>query len=271
MPLSIRERALQRLHQDIATDGIVYLSRRERAAALQAVTDRRDDYEIARELVLRHQLGRFFRVAIFGSARLKKGDPEFDFVVNLSRDLVVAIDPDIVSGGGPGIMWAAHMGSNEGKAIRESRGLKTHSRNVGITLRTLPNQPKPHPDLHFDFSHGEFSTRIEEFGDQSQVSIFAAGGEGTLLEMQNGIQLRQVGHLEPTYPLIATNYWRALLEAKYRTFYYNREITGQRTMVDREHLGIVQLSDDIGEIVEIVSTAHTIWKRDIRDHIRVGR
>ena len=58
---------------------------------------------------------RFYRVAVFGSARLKSGDQEYVDVRGLASRLT-EMGCDIVTGGGPGLMEAA----NEGAAI--SRG-----------------------------------------------------------------------------------------------------------------------------------------------------
>ena len=60
---------------------------------------------------------RFYRVAVFGSARLKSGDQEYLDVRRLAS-VLTEMGCDIVTGGGPGLMEAA----NEGAAF--SRGTR---------------------------------------------------------------------------------------------------------------------------------------------------
>jgi hypothetical protein len=55
-----------------------------------------------------------YRVAIFGSARIKPEDAEYIDVFNIARGLAES-GFDIVTGGGPGLMEAANAGH---KSIR---------------------------------------------------------------------------------------------------------------------------------------------------------
>src|SRR5689334_23637094 len=55
-----------------------------------------------------------YRVSIFGSARIRVGDPIYDEVKKLSAQLAL-MGVDIVTGGGPGLMEAANAGAREGK------------------------------------------------------------------------------------------------------------------------------------------------------------
>ncbi|MEA5574631.1 hypothetical protein VB733_26545, partial [Calothrix sp. UHCC 0171] len=50
-----------------------------------------------------------YRVAIFGSARLKQQDPEYIDVFNIAQGLAKS-GFDIITGGGPGLMEAANAG-----------------------------------------------------------------------------------------------------------------------------------------------------------------
>ena len=59
-----------------------------------------------------------FAVSVFGSARLRPGDPDYDKAVAVSRRLAEA-GFSIVTGGGPGLMEAGNRGATEGGAISE--------------------------------------------------------------------------------------------------------------------------------------------------------
>src|SRR5256886_14707430 len=50
-----------------------------------------------------------YRVSIFGSSRIRRGDPIYEEVKSLSFELA-RMGVDIVTGGGPGLMEAAKIG-----------------------------------------------------------------------------------------------------------------------------------------------------------------
>src|ERR1700736_3497524 len=51
-----------------------------------------------------------YRVSIFGSSRIRRGDPIYEEVKKLSYELA-RMGVDIVTGGGPGLMEAANSGA----------------------------------------------------------------------------------------------------------------------------------------------------------------
>src|SRR5688500_20298472 len=53
-----------------------------------------------------------YRVSIFGSSRIRRGDPIYEQVRKLSAELA-RMGVDIVTGGGPGLMEAANAGAVE--------------------------------------------------------------------------------------------------------------------------------------------------------------
>jgi len=55
-----------------------------------------------------------FRVAIFGSARSKPGDPTYELIFSLANKIAKE-GMDIVTGGGPGLMDAASEGHFVGR------------------------------------------------------------------------------------------------------------------------------------------------------------
>src|SRR6266487_355092 len=121
---------------------------------------------------------RFYRVAVFGSARLKVGDQEYLDVRRLAS-VLTEMGCDIVTGGGPGLMEAA----NEGAAI--SRGTRK--------TRT-------------------FFSRLHHFVRMSQAFVIFPGGVGTTLELLMVWQLLQVGFMTERPVVLVGDLWRGLLD-----------------------------------------------------------
>src|SRR5688500_10970102 len=69
-----------------------------------------------------------YRVSIFGSSRIRRGDPIYEEVKKLSFELA-RMGVDIVTGGGPGLMEAANSGAVEGQI--ESKSRRSEERRVG--------------------------------------------------------------------------------------------------------------------------------------------
>ena len=64
----------------------------------------------------------YYRVSIFGSARIKKDTNDYNQVYDLARKLAQN-KADIVTGGGPGLMEAANSGAKDGSSDSKSFGL----------------------------------------------------------------------------------------------------------------------------------------------------
>mgnify|MGYP003994201601 CR=1 FL=1 len=138
---------------------------------------------IKKELAFNH-----FRVAIFGSARIKKGDPRYKTVNSLATKLGER-GFDVVTGGGPGLMQAANSGHHSGK----KKNKKNHSHSIGLNIK-LPFEQHPgkHLDVYKNFDR--FSNRLDTFMTLSNVVVVAPGGIGTVLEFFYTWQLIQVKH-----------------------------------------------------------------------------
>lgn len=115
-----------------------------------------------------------FRVAIFGSARIKKGDPIYELVYTLAK-MISKSGMDIVTGGGPGLMNAASEGHHAGQ-----KGNKLHS--IGLRIN-LPKEDKQATHLDVKKEFHRFSNRLDNFMRLSNIVVVASGGVGTLLEL----------------------------------------------------------------------------------------
>jgi uncharacterized protein (TIGR00730 family) len=144
-----------------------------------------------------------FHVCIFGSARVKEGDPTYKLIRELSA-LIAEEGMDVVTGGGPGLMEAASRGHKEGRKDSD-----THS--IGLNIRLLnEQQANPHLDIKKEFFR--FSSRLDNFMILSNVVVVAPGGIGTLLEFLYTWQLVQVKHICDIPIILLGDMWPELIE-----------------------------------------------------------
>ncbi len=160
-------------------------------------------HSITKELKSDH-----FRVAIFGSARIKKGDPRYKIVHNLAEKLGER-GFDVVTGGGPGIMQAANSGHHKGRKKSKQKNKDSHSIGLNIKL-PLEQKEGKHLDVYKNFDR--FSSRLDTFMSLSNVVIVAPGGIGTLLEFFYTWQLVQVKHICDTPIILLGSMYEGLLD-----------------------------------------------------------
>jgi len=144
-----------------------------------------------------------FRVSIFGSSRIQRGDPIYAEVQKLSFDLA-ELGVDIVTGGGPGLMEAANAGAREGQS-------KSHSRSFGLPIH-LPNEENANPFVDKMFKHKTFFSRLHHFVRLSSAFIVVPGGIGTALEAFLIWQLLQVKHMNDHPLILVGTMWNGLIE-----------------------------------------------------------
>src|SRR5260370_19774908 len=77
-----------------------------------------------------------YRVSVFGSSRIRRGDPTYEQVKHLSFDLA-RMGVDIVTGGGPGLMEAANSVAIEGQ-------IESHARSFGLAIH-MPSEEAAEP------------------------------------------------------------------------------------------------------------------------------
>lgn len=161
-------------------------------------------WEVVNELTrLRRTSRQNYRVTIFGSARLKPGTPTYESVKKIAAELT-ALDCDIVTGGGPGLMQAA----NEGAHFVDPKGAR---RSVGINIE-LPFEQEVNPFVSQAYAHRTFFSRLHHFMIASDAFIVMPGGIGSLLEMSLVWQLLQVRKLYNTPLVLVGKMWADLVE-----------------------------------------------------------
>jgi predicted Rossmann-fold nucleotide-binding protein len=215
----------------------------------------------------RFDLVAHFRIAIFGSARTKENSPEFQFVSALTKSIVLARQIGVVTGGGPGIMQAANEGVEEARAQRAKNGEKTHADNVGILVK-LPFE-SGNQITHITTKHENFSTRLQAFVSQIKAAYCAPGGIGTALEMLYLLQLKQVKHIEPNFPILAHPTWKEFIDVLHKILYYDRLETNSVPLISEEDLQLVTFTDDIDSIVETVAERYDAWQENIRSKVDI--
>jgi hypothetical protein len=155
-----------------------------------------------KNLTLKDIYRKHFRVAIFGSARIKPGGQLYKNVFNLAKN-IGEHGFDIVTGGGPGLMEAANAGHESGDPHR-------HADSIGLTIR-LPKECKGNSHLEIRKHFNKFSARLDHFMALSNVVVVMPGGIGTCLELFYTWQLTQVKHICPIPIILVGELWEKLL------------------------------------------------------------
>jgi uncharacterized protein (TIGR00730 family) len=177
----------------------------------------------------------FYRVSVFGSARIQSGDREYLEVRGLASRLT-ELGCDIVTGGGPGLMEAANEGAASSRGSRKTR-------SFGLTI-SIPYE-KANPYLDTVTAHRTFFSRLHHFVRMSQAFVIFPGGVGTSLELFMVWQLLQVGFLTERPVVLVGEMWRGLVD------WMSREMVSRRLM-DADDLHLVSLATSIDEAVALI-------------------
>jgi uncharacterized protein (TIGR00730 family) len=177
----------------------------------------------------------FYRVAIFGSARIKEDSVYYQRVYELALELSKR-GIDIVTGGGPGLMEAANRGAKDGS---------TASRSIGLPIE-LPFESDANAHLDVKYHHRRFSSRLDEFMRISHAIVVTPGGIGTLLELLYTWQLIQVGHIQPRpLLLLGREMWRDLIV-------WMKDEPLKRGLMSESDMDMITLVDSVDEIVQFL-------------------
>jgi len=182
-----------------------------------------------------------FRVAIFGSARIKRNDKNYKLISELA-ELIGERNMDIVTGGGPGIMEAANKGHKKGTKTAHSFGL----------LIKLPRKQKTNKFLDIKKDFHRFSKRLDEFMRLSNAVVVAPGGIGTLLELVYAWQLLQVKKISDVPIILLGEQWKGLLKwmEKYQL---------KHKYIKKKDLQLVSVAKNVQEAMMIIDNTHELY------------
>ncbi len=189
----------------------------------------------------------YFRVAIFGSARIKINDPIYKQIYELAK-LIAAENIDVLTGGGPGLMDAANSGHQDGRKNQECK-------SIGLNI-CLPDEQKPNPHLDIKEEYQRFSKRLDSFMDRSNIVIVAPGGVGTLLELAYTWQLLQVKHIENIPIILLGDMWKAFLK-------WVQDNPLKNNYLDKDDLDSFFIAEDIQDAFATIKKCHDFYLKGI--------
>ena len=193
-------------------------------------------FRIMSEFVTGFELLRKYGLAatIFGSARFAPGDKYYKEAEDLASKLAKK-GFAIITGGGPGIMEAANVGS-----------FKVGGKSVGLNIQ-LPFEQKLNPytteSLDFDF----FFSRKVMLTFASEVYIYFPGGFGTMDEFFELLTLIQTKKIEKIpIVLYGRDFWEPLMD-----FFKSHMIEKFKT-INKEDLELIHVVDSVEEAVKYI-------------------
>jgi uncharacterized protein (TIGR00730 family) len=177
-------------------------------------------------------------VTIFGSARVKEGEPEYEMAREVGRRLAHA-GFTVMTGGGPGLMEAANRGA------REAGGF-----SIGSNIRLASEEhPNPYLDRFVLFKY--FFVRKVMLVKYSYGFVVMPGGFGTLDEVFETATLVQTGKIRD-FPIVLMNsaFWEDMLG-------FLRDHLVASGKIDEADLGRFQVTDSPEEAVAYLNQAAT--------------
>ena len=175
-------------------------------------------------------------ITVFGSARVKPGDPAYDMAREIGKQLAQE-GYAVITGGGPGVMEAANRGCQEGGGL-----------SVGCNIE-LPHEQSinSYVDLGVEFRY--FFARKTMFVKYAEGFVILPGGYGTMDELFEAVTLIQTGKIR-NFPviLVGSAFFGGLLD------WIKVKLLGEG-MVSPGDLDLMQVTDDPAEVIEIVRKA----------------
>jgi uncharacterized protein (TIGR00730 family) len=172
-------------------------------------------------------------VTVFGSARTRPGDPQYEQAVDVAQRLGEA-GFAIITGGGPGIMEAANKGAHQAGTL--SVGL-----NIDLPFEQHLN---PYVDLDIDFRY--FFVRKTMLVKYSLAFVILPGGFGTMDELFEALTLIQTGKIH-NFPVVmlGSSYWQGLVDWLRQTILTE----GKISEADLELLYITDSVEDAANLI----------------------
>jgi uncharacterized protein (TIGR00730 family) len=187
-------------------------------------------------------------VSIFGSARSKPGDREYQLAEEIARKLAER-GFAIITGGGPGVMEAGNKGA-----------LAAGGTSVGLNI-ILPEEqaPNPYQTISVDFKF--FFIRKVMFIKYAMSFVILPGGFGSLDELFEALTLMQTRRIKkfPLY-LVDSSYWGPMVE-------WLKGPVLERGMIREDDLKLLAMIDDVDELVNYISWCEKEKCYDMTDNV----
>jgi uncharacterized protein (TIGR00730 family) len=192
-------------------------------------------------------------IAIFGSARTKPDDPDYQAAQETAA-LLSAQGFAVITGGGPGIMEAANRGAFEAGGL-----------SIGCNIE-LPFEQRPNAYQTLSLTFKYFFVRKMMFVKYSLAFVIFPGGFGTFDELFEALTLIQTKKIR-NFPVVlfGRQYWSGMLA-------WLREEVLRSGKISERDLDLFHVTDSPAEVVEIVTRSQgTLAELDnaISDEIRV--
>jgi uncharacterized protein (TIGR00730 family) len=175
-------------------------------------------------------------ISVFGSARSRPGDPDYEQGVRLGGALARA-GFAVITGGGPGAMESANKGASQAGGV-----------SVGLGIE-LPFEAGLNDWVDIGVNFRYFFARKTMFVKYAQGFIALPGGFGTFDEIFEAVTLVQTQKVT-SFPivLLGTSYWGGLLD------WIRAAVLGGGKVSDRD-VDLLRVTDDVDEAVSIMVEA----------------
>jgi uncharacterized protein (TIGR00730 family) len=172
-------------------------------------------------------------ITVFGSARVRDGDPEYADAREVGR-LLAEAGFAVVTGGGPGVMEAANRGAREAGGV-----------SVGFNIE-LPHEQRPNDYLDVCVTFRHFYARKTMLVKAAEGFVMFPGGFGTLDELFEALTLIQTGKvLHFPVVLFDRDYWAGLR-------HWIERGALREGMISADDEELLYVTDDVEEAVETV-------------------
>jgi len=175
-------------------------------------------------------------ISVFGSARSKPSDPDYELGVKLGGALASA-GFAVITGGGPGAMEAANRGAMEAGGV-----------SVGLGIE-LPFEAGFNDWVDMGVNFRYFFARKTMFVKYAQGFVSLPGGFGTLDEIFEAVTLVQTQKVT-CFPivLLGRDYWKGLFD-------WLRSSVQAGGKVGQPDLDLLTLTADVDEVVSVLVAA----------------
>ncbi len=190
-------------------------------------------------------------ISVFGSARSKPGQADYEQGVSLGAALANA-GFGVITGGGPGAMEAANKGASEAGGT-----------SVGLGIE-LPFEAGLNEWVDIGINFRYFFARKTMFVKYAQGFVSLPGGFGTFDEIFEAITLVQTQKVT-SFPivLLGSAYWGGLLD-------WVRDVVMAEGKVSAKDIALLKVTDDVDEAVAIMVEAREERARSWPDRGPLG-